>query len=86
MPSSTTQTTTQERVIEVKPSQRIPDVVTQKVNEIMQKMIATTNELALEVATIECNQSNTCPICLKARELVKLIKELYNMLKQIAPS
>ena len=57
----------------------IPEAVMQKFTEIVQSMLSISNELGLELATIDCDKWKDCPICLKSRELVKKVKELLSL-------
>jgi len=54
-----------------------------KVTSIIQKMFEVSNEIAYELATVDCDKWNTCSVCIKARKLVKLIKEFWEIQKLI---
>ena len=59
------------------------DYIRDQFTQIFQNMITISNELAFELSTIECEKWNTCPVCIKARELVKLVKKLWELQKQL---
>jgi len=69
-----------ERKVEEKPIKIDP--VSETIANLIQNLLTSSNELAFELATIECDKWKDCPICNKARELVKLIKELFKLQKE----
>ena len=57
---------------------------TQQLNLIIGEMLTIASELGLEMATTECSDALTCPVFRKGKELVKQVKKLRTLLKEVS--
>ena len=69
----------------VAPAPRLSPEQTEQLNLIIGEMLTIASELGLEMATTECSEALNCPVFRKGKELVKQVKKLRNLLKQISP-
>jgi len=63
----------------------IPQEVRDKLTSLMQNLLLKTHELSFEYSTMECSDITTCPLAIKAKELFKTVKELNQLMKEVAP-
>jgi len=75
------QTQTQQTVTS-KPT--LPPHVQEKFTAIVSDMLVKAHELAFELSTIECENAHNCAVCKKAREIVRLIKELVKLQREFS--
>lgn len=61
----------------------LPEEVRNKITQEIQNLIQKANELALELATFECDKLTQCLICQKAREVVSVIKNLNKIIREM---
>ena len=58
--------------------QALRDQFTQLIFELLTK----SNELAFELATVDCENAKNCEVCSKAKELIKVVKKIVALQKQ----
>jgi len=63
----------------------VPPEKVQKLQELMAQLIVLGNELGLEIAIVECKRAEKCPVILKGREIIKDIKQLRELMKNLTP-
>jgi len=74
---------------ELKPSAKplgLPTELDAKTREFMDlviQILSISNELALELATIDCANVKTCGVCVKAKELILKLKQFIALTRSI---
>lgn len=53
----------------------------QKLQRLIAEMILIGSELGMEIAVSDCNDRDDCPIVHKAKEIVKTVKEIREIMK-----
>ena len=84
---ATAQTTVQvpataQHVPVVQTTPPVEDKFMKEFTDTVQEMIRIASELAFDLATIECDNAGNCEVCVKARELVKLVKKLMKLARE----
>jgi len=76
-----------EKVVPPKPKEPSPEeILRQRITTLVGMLIAKASDLAFELSTIECEKVQNCSVCLKAKEVVKVIKELRNEFSKLPQS
>jgi len=51
--------------------------------DLIVKLLTKSNELAFELATVECDKANQCDVCKKAKELIRVVKDIVKLQRKI---
>ncbi|RLI85173.1 MAG: hypothetical protein DRP01_06790 [Archaeoglobales archaeon] len=55
-------------------------------SQLIGELVGKVNDLALEVASCECEKANDCPVVHKAREAVRVLKRLREEMPKVMSS
>ena len=56
----------------------------EKLTEKLNTIIMAAQELAYELATIDCDKADQCPLAKKSKELIRALKEFHSYVKETA--
>ena len=69
----------------ITPAPNIPPAQ-QKLANVLGDILMKTQEVGLELATLECSKRAKCPLVSKTRELIMILKKLFEIRKEIEQS
>jgi len=55
-----------------------------KLMTIVTNLFSLSNELALELATVDCDKWKECRVCMKAREIIKELKKMIQIQRELS--
>jgi len=61
----------------------ISDAVRQRMTQILGEILGKAQEVGFELATLECPDANRCPLVKKSRELIVVLKKLFELRREL---
>jgi len=60
------------------------DILRDKLSQIISNILVKSQEIGFELVTCECQLISTCPIAKKSKELIKELKNLFELRKEMS--
>ena len=93
MENTKTQTGIQAQGAQIQPSSNIAvaqqpqpvlnETIRQKMTQILGEILGKAQEVGFELATLDCPHANNCPLVKKSRELIVVLKKLFELRKEL---
>jgi len=59
-------------------------VIREKLGDLITSLIFTSQDVGFELAMLKCSQRENCPLVEKTRDLIKQVKELFELQREMA--
>jgi len=67
---------------EVEPSVEL--VIREKLGDLITSLIFTSQDVGFELAMLKCTQRENCPLVQKTRDLIRQVRELFELQREMA--
>jgi len=80
--TSETDVTAMARPGEMEPT--VDLVIREKLGDLITSLIFTSQDVGFELAMLKCSQRENCPLVEKTRDLIKQVRELFELQREMA--